>query len=415
VGVPPDQPAYTLRRVWLSKEEEQGYYYGFANEALWPLCHIAYARPKFDFNDWEQYRIVNHKFAEAVLEEVVGEPAIVFVQDYHFALLPRMLREARPDLVIVHFWHIPWPHRETFRVCPWQEEILDGLLGNDLLSFHVQDHCNNFLETVDRGIESRVDPAQFSITRNGRTTLIQPHPISVDPCVVATAIPTDLETHERRLRKRLHLRDELLLVGVDRVDYTKGIPERFRAIDRLLELHPDLRGAFSFVQIGAPSRTHIVTYRRLNDELRELADEINWRHGTPEWRPIVFLNEYVSPEEIYLLDRLAVGCVVSSLHDGMNLVAKEFVAARDDDDGVLILSRFAGASHDLRDALLVNPYDVEDVAAAIYRAVTIPAEERRDRMDRMRRQVREHNIYGWAGLLLDELARIPRVPDRRVA
>jgi trehalose 6-phosphate synthase len=406
VGVPPDQPAYTLRRVWLSKEEEQGYYYGFANEALWPLCHIAYARPKFDFNDWEQYQIVNHKFAEAVLEEVVGEPAIVFVQDYHFALLPRMLREARPDLVIVHFWHIPWPHRETFRVCPWQEEILDGLLGNDLLSFHVQDHCNNFLETVDRGIESRVDPAQFSITRNGRTTLIQPHPISVDPCVVATAIPTDLETHERRFRKRLHLRDELLLVGVDRVDYTKGIPERFRAIDRLLELHPDLKGAFSFVQIGAPSRTHIVTYRRLNDELRELADEINWRHATPEWRPIVFLNEYVSPEEIYLLDRLAVGCVVSSLHDGMNLVAKEFVAARTDGRGVLVLSRFAGAARELSDAILINPYAIDEFAEALRLALMMPIEEQHQRMARMRREVSDNNVFRWAGIVLSEASKL---------
>jgi trehalose 6-phosphate synthase len=406
VGVPPDQPAYTLRRVWLSKEEEQGYYYGFANEALWPLCHIAYARPKFGFDDWEQYRIVNHKFAQAVLEEVMGEPAIVFVQDYHFALLPRMLREARPDLVIVHFWHIPWPHRETFRVCPWQEEILDGLLGNDLLSFHVQDHCNNFLETVDRGIESKVDPAQFSVTRNGRTTLIQPHPISVDPDVVATAIPTDLETHERRLRKRLHLRDELLLVGVDRVDYTKGIPERFRAIDRLLELHPDLKGAFSFVQIGAPSRTHIVTYRRLNDELRELADEINWRHGTPEWRPIVFLNEYVSPEEIYLLDRLAVGCVVSSLHDGMNLVAKEFVAARTDGRGVLVLSRFAGAARELSDAILINPYAIDEFAEALRLALTMPIEEQQQRMARMRREVSDNNVFRWAGIVLSEASKL---------
>jgi trehalose 6-phosphate synthase len=398
VRVPPDQPAYTLRRVWLSKDEEQGYYYGFANEAFWPLCHIAYARPKFDFKDWEQYRIVNHKFAEAVLEEVAGEPAIVFVQDYHFALLPRMLREARPDLVIVHFWHIPWPNRETFRVCPWQEEILDGLLGNDLLSFHAQDHCNNFLETVDRGIESRVDPAQFSVTRNGRTTLIQPHPISVDPDVVAMAIPTDLEIHERRFRKRLHLRDELLLVGVDRVDYTKGIPERFRAID--------LKGAFSFVQIGAPSRTHIVTYRRLNDELRELADEINWRHGTPEWRPIVFLNEYVSPEEVYLLDRLAVGCVVSSLHDGMNLVAKEFVAARTDGRGVLVLSRFAGAARELSDAILINPYAIDEFAEALHLALTMPIEEQQQRMARMRREVADNNVFRWAGIVLSEASKL---------
>jgi trehalose 6-phosphate synthase len=236
--------------------------------------------------------------------------------------------------------------------------------------------------------------------------LIQPHPISVDPDVVAMAIPTDLESHERRLRKRLHLRDERLLVGVDRVDYTKGIPERFRAIDRLLELHPYLKGVFSFVQIGAPSRTHIVTYRRLNDELRELADEINWRHGTPEWRPIVFVNEYVSPEEIYLLDRLAVGCVVSSLHDGMNLVAKEFVAARTDGRGVLVLSRFAGAARELSDAILINPYAIDEFAEALRQALTMSSEEQQQRMARMRREVSDNNVFRWAGIVLSEASKL---------
>ena len=205
VAVPPHDPSYTLRRVWLTKEEEQGYYYGFSNEAFWPLCHIAYARPRFDSKDWEQYVEVNRKFSEAVLEEADGGPAVVFIQDYHFALLPRLLRTARPDLVIVQFWHIPWPNREAFRVCPWHDEVLDGLLGNDLLSFHVQDHCNNFLETVDRGVESRVDLEQFSITRNGKTTLVQPHPISIDPYFVAASLPVDLAGAERRLRNRLHL------------------------------------------------------------------------------------------------------------------------------------------------------------------------------------------------------------------
>jgi len=402
VAVPPHDPSYTLRRVWLTKEEEQGYYYGFSNEAFWPLCHIAYARPRFDSKDWEQYVEVNRKFSEAVLEEAGSGPAVVFIQDYHFALLPRLLRTARPDLVIVQFWHIPWPNREAFRVCPWHDEVLDGLLGNDLLSFHVQDHCNNFLETVDRGVESRVDLEQFSITRNGKTTLVQPHPISIDPDFVAASLPVDLAGAERRLRNRLHLHNEQLLVGVDRVDYTKGIPERFRAVGRLLELHPELAGTFTFVQVGAPSRVHIPAYRRLNEELSELADDINWRHGSDEWRPIVFLNEHYGPEQVYLLDRIAAGCVVSSLHDGMNLVAKEFVASRTDGRGVLVLSRFAGAARELGDAVLINPYAIDEFAEALRLALTMPVEEQERRMARMRQEIADNNVYRWAGMLLSE-------------
>jgi trehalose 6-phosphate synthase len=406
VAVPPQDPSYTLRRVWLTKEEEQGYYYGFSNEAFWPLCHIAYARPRFDSKDWEQYVQVNRKFSEAVLEEADSGPAVVFIQDYHFALLPRLLRTARPDLVIVQFWHIPWPNREAFRVCPWHDEVLDGLLGNDLLSFHVQDHCNNFLETVDRGVESRVDLEQFSITRNGKTTLVQPHPISIDPDYVAASLPADLASAERRLRNRLHLRNEQLLVGVDRVDYTKGIPERFRAVGRLLELHPDLAGSFTFVQVGAPSRVHIPAYRRLNEELSELADDINWRYGSDEWRPIVFLNEHYGPEQVYLLDRIAAGCVVSSLHDGMNLVAKEFVASRTDGRGVLVLSRFAGAARELGDAVLINPYAIDEFAEALRLALTMPVEEQERRMARMRQEIEDNNVYRWAGMLLSEASKL---------
>ena len=406
VPVPPDQPAYTLRRVWLTKEEEQGYYYGFANEAFWPLCHIAYARPRFDSDDWAQYRAVNRKFAEAVLEEVESGPAVVFVQDYHFALLPRLLRDARPDLVIVHFWHIPWPNREAFRVCPWQDDILDGLLGNDLLSFHVQDHCNNFLETVDRGIESRIDMERFAVTRNGRTTLVQPHPISIDPDVVAASVERNLDYEARRLRNRLRIGNEKLLVGVDRVDYTKGIAERFRAVDRLLQRHPDLKTTFTFVQVGAPSRVHIPAYRRLNEELSELADEINWRHAAGAWRPIVFLNEQCGARQIYVLDRLAAACVVSSLHDGMNLVAKEFVAARTDGRGVLVLSRFAGAARELLDAVLINPYAIDDFAEALRLALTMPDEEQEQRMARLRQEVATNNVYRWAGMLLSEASKL---------
>jgi trehalose 6-phosphate synthase len=361
---------------------------------------VAYTRPRFDPQHWERYRSVNQKFADAVLEEVGPDPAIVFVQDYHFALLPRMLKQARPDLVVMQFWHIPWPNREVVRICPWQEELLDGLLGNDLLSFHIQYHCNNFLETVDRAVEAKVDMERFAVTRNGHTTMIQPHPISIDPGLIASFAPADARAESRELRKQLGLRNRKLLVGVDRVDYTKGIPERFRAVDRLLTLQPQLKGQFNLVQVGAPSRVHIGEYRALNEELAALAEEINWRHACRDWMPILFLNKHYDAEQVYALYRMATACVVSSLHDGMNLVAKEFVAARTDLRGSLILSRFTGAARELSDALLINPYDVDGFAAALAQALTMSEEEQERRMSRLRRHVEDQNIYRWAGQLL---------------
>jgi alpha,alpha-trehalose-phosphate synthase [UDP-forming] len=410
LAVPPEDPEYTLRRIWLTPEEEQGYYYGFANEALWPLCHNAYVRPQFRARDWNFYRQVNRKFAAAVLEEVGDEPALVFVQDYHFALLPKMLKERRPDLVVAQFWHIPWPSRDLFRICPWQEELLDGLLGNDLLSFHIQYHCNNFLETVDRALEAKVDPERFAVTRQGRTTVVRPHPISVDPESIAQLAPPDALKEERRLRGRLRLGDLPLLVGVDRVDYIKGIPERFRAVERLLELHPGLKGKFTFLQVGAPSRERIGSYRQLSHELECLVEEINGKHGGNGWQPIVWLHEHHGPEQLGTLYRAAAGCVVSSLHDGMNLVAKEFVAARRDLRGVLVLSRFTGAARELTDAVLVNPHDLDELAEGLRLALSMPEPEQEQRMRRMRQQVVEHNIYRWGGLLLSEAARLLPAP-----
>lgn len=404
--VPPDDPSYTLRRVWLTKEEEQGYYYGSANEGLWPLCHVVYTRPRFDSRHWDQYRRVNQKFADAVLEEVGDEPAAVFIQDYHFGLLPRMLKQVRPDLMVMHFWHIPWPNREVMRICPWQEELLEGLLGNDLLAFHIQYHCNNFLETVDRALEAKVDLERFSVTREGHTTLVQPHPISIDTESVEACAPADWEAENAKLRRKLRVDNQKLLVGVDRVDYTKGIPERFRAVDRLLSLHPELRGQFHFVQVGAPSRVHIRAYRDLNEELAALADEINWRHSTDSWRPILFINEHCDAEQVYALYRIATACIVSSLHDGMNLVAKEFVAARSDLRGSLVLSRFTGAARELADALLINPYDADGFAAALFRALEMPDAEQEQRMRRMRRHVADQNIYRWAGQILSAGAKL---------
>ena len=414
VRVPPDDPNYTLRRVWLTKEQEDGYYYGFANSTLWPLCHQVYCRPSFDPSHWDRYREVNELFAEAVLEEARGGPALVFVQDYHFALLPRLLKNARPDLVVAQFWHIPWPNPETFRVCPWAKEILDGMLGNDLMSFHTQSHCNNFLDTVDRMVECRIDRERFGVQRNGAVTDVRPHPISVDPQLADEYLGNDWERRADAFRRKYRLADRPLLVGVDRVDYTKGIPERLRAVGRLLDTRPEWKGRFHFLQIGAPSRTHLSAYSDLNDEVQSLADRINWEHGTRSWQPIMLLNEHHGPEDLFVLYRMAAGCVVSSLHDGMNLVAKEFVTARGDEQGTLVLSEFTGAARELTDAVLVNPFNVDELASAMNTALTMPADEQRRRMRKMRAQVEEFNIYRWAGRLLSEVGKLAGDPEPAV-
>ena len=409
VRVPPDQPHYTLRRVWLSPEEEQGFYLGVANEGLWPLCHIAHTRPSFKEEDWLQYRNVNRRFADALLEEIAHEEnPVVLAQDYHFALLPRMIKEARPDVRLAIFWHIPWPNPEAFGICPWQREVLDGLLGADLVGFHIQSHCNNFLDTVDRALESRIDRERFAVTRHGHLTCVRSFPISVslpnegdDPAPAQSPYLMRAE-----LLRAQGVEASMMGIGVDRMDYTKGIPERLRALERFFEICPRYQRQFTFVQIGAPSRTQIPRYHDVMAEVESETERINQRFQTNNWKPIVLLVRHHSHEEILPYYRTADFCMITSLHDGMNLVAKEYVAARSDEQGALILSRFTGASHELVDALLVNPYDTGELARAIHRALEMEPEEKRARMVRMRAQVREHNIYRWAGNLVAELASV---------
>jgi len=407
--VPPDEPLYTLRRVWLTKEEEEGFYLGFANEGLWPLCHIAHTRPAFLVRDWDHYRTVNERFAEALLEEMEGEEnPVVLAQDYHFALLPKMIKEARPDARVAIFWHIPWPNPEAFGICPWQRELLDGMLGADLIGFHVQAHCNNFLETVDYAMESRIDWEHFAVNRHDHVTAVRPFPISVafngKDTSHAPAGPSSLDRAE--LFHQLGVEATFMGIGVDRVDYTKGIPERFRGIEQLLEEFPSYRGKLTFIQIGAPSRTRIKRYQDLGAEVEAEALRINRRFQTGQWKPIVFLRRHHSHQEIERYYRAAHFCMVTSLHDGMNLVAKEYVASREDEQGALILSRFTGASHELPDAFIVNPYDTGELARAIHTALEMPPAERSARMQRMRTIVRENNVYRWAGSLIGELAGI---------
>lgn len=404
IMVPPDDPAYTLRLVWLTEEEEQGYYYGFSNEALWPLCHNAYTEPVFNVGDWETYKAVNQEFANQVLDEIGDRPAAVFTQDYHLALLPRLLRDADPDVITGQFWHIPWPNPEIFRICPWQEELLDGLLGNDVLGFHIGDHCENFLNTVARTMESRVDNDYSLVNYRGETTVVRPFPISVDFERIDSDSQSGYVAEEmERLSDELNLGGKIVGLGIDRIDYTKGIPHRLRAVGRFLEKYPEYLGKVVFVQAGVMSRTNIEAYQQLADQIEQLLEEVNGRFGRGGWQPVIYMPTDLPDLTLMALRRLARFCVVSSLHDGMNLVAKEFVASRFDEDGVLILSPFTGAALELTDALIVNPYAIEHFADAIRDAVEMPYEERHSRMVQMRTIVRENNIYKWAALMLVDL------------
>jgi len=407
LGVPPEAPDYWLRRIWLTEEEEQGYYYGFANEGMWPLCHVAHVRPVFREANWEQYRLVNQRFADAVVEEARSEDPVVLVQDYHFALLPQMIAERLPRATIIAFWHIPWPNPESFGICPWRREILQGMLGATILGFHTRFHCKNFMETVDRYLEARIEPEHSTISFQDKETLIESYPISAEwptPKMMETWPP--VPECRRRVFERLGLADgTCLAVGVDRFDYTKGILERLRAVQSLLEKRPEWRGRFVFVQVAAPTRSELDEYRNFRERIQGVAERINQRYGSPSYQPIHLLIEHHDRDAVTELFRAADMCVVTSLHDGMNLVSKEFVAARDDEQGVLILSRFAGAARELTEALIVNPYHVEELADALHRAATMPPAEQRERMGALRMTVREYNVYRWAGRMLADAGR----------
>jgi trehalose 6-phosphate synthase len=401
VMVPPGRPAYRIRRVWLSKEEEAGYYYGFSNSGLWPLCHIAHTRPMFRTSDWNAYVTVNRRFADAVVSESKTTDPIVLVQDYHFALLPRMIRERLPEATVITFWHIPWPNAEAFGICPWREAIIDGILGSSILGFHTQFHCNNFIDTVDRYVEARIDREAFTVSYGGDSTAVRRYPISIEWPLNSPTMRKPVAECRAALRKREGLpEDGIVGVGVDRMDYTKGILERFYAVERFLEVEPEWVGKFVFVQIAAPSRSSIDEYQNFDARVRALAGRINERFSGKGHQPILLKVAHHEPDEVYEYYRACDLCVVSSLHDGMNLVAKEFVASRDDERGVLILSQFTGASRELPEALIVNPYNIDQCAAALKTAVTMPPAEQRERMRSMRGLVQEFNVYRWAGRML---------------
>ncbi len=403
IRVPPDRPAYLLQRVWLEPREHEGHYNGFANQALWPLCHNAFTKPIFRDEHWQAYRRVNVKFAEAVAGVIGGRQAIVFIQDYHFALLPAMIRERCPQAVCAHFWHIPWPLDDILRICPWRREILEGLLGNDLLGVHTPQYAGRFLEAAATlpGWE-RMD-AQ-ALAGGERLVRVQPFPISIDfDSIAAKAAGAECDAAVERLRERYHLEGRFVVLGLDRIDYTKGVLERLLAIERLLDKHPGMRGRLAFVHAGAPSRTGILAYRDLHDAMQRLATRINGRYGDGSWKPVVTIAQQLRESEVLALYRLADVCVVSSLEDGMNLVAKEFLAARNDEQGRLLLSEFTGAAWELPGAETFNPFATDAFADRLLALSRTHPDQDAERMRRLRSHVRGNNIYGWIGRILEAL------------
>lgn len=406
VPVPPDRPTYTLRRIALSREEERGYYEGFSNEALWPLCHVCYVRPRFNLHDWQTYQAVNAKFADAIADEA-PEGSVVFLQDYHLALVGRLLKERRPDLTTVLFWHIPWPNPEIFRVCPYKKELLDGLLGNDILGFHLRYHADNFMETVGTELESHLDWDRLQVQRGEHRTRVRAYPISIDfEAIYRLAESREVTDACERLRLEQRLGGLKVGLGVDRLDYTKGIPERLEALERFFELHPQWLGRFTYVQIGVPSRSNLEDYQSVVSDIEERCGRLNARFAQGRWRPVLLLKGHQDFNTLIPYYKLADLCMVSSLHDGMNLVAKEFVAASSNDRGVLLLSPFTGAARELEQALTVNPYDTEQFAESIHLALTMPPDEQKGRLERMRTKVADRNIYAWAQDILQDVVEL---------
>jgi trehalose 6-phosphate synthase len=409
VNVPPRDPAYRLRRVWLNQAEMQGYYLGFANEGLWALCHRARIDPVFRRRDFATYEAVNARFAAAVVNESRSDSPLVLVQDYHFALAPAIIRGQLPDSTIVSFWHIPWPRAVDFEVCPWGRRLVEGLLGSTIVGFQTSIDCRNFFDTVERMLPADVNRDQNTITWNGHRTSVCAYPVSVEwPNRWVNESPA-VESCRESVRRELQLDPETLLgVGIDRLDYTKGIEDKFLAIERLLERSPAFRGRFVFAQIAEPSREQLPAYQQLRTRVLETCERINRRFGSGSYRPLILREMRHEPAEVFRFLRAADLCYVNSLHDGMNLVAKEFVCARDDERGVLLLSTFAGAAHQLAGALRVNPYAIDRSADAIGRALNMAPDEQTTRMRTMRSNVAECNTYWWAGQMLVDAARLRR-------
>jgi trehalose 6-phosphate synthase len=404
IQVPPGDPKYTLKRVFIKKKELEGFYYGFSNQTLWPLCHAVFVKPIFNNAWWQDYVTVNQKFADAIGEEIDDDNGFIWVNDYHLSLLPTMLRRSHPKLKIGVFWHIPWPTYEIYRICPWRKDIVAGLLGADFIGFHRGYHVDNFVECARRDLEVIVDTEPRSITYKEHTTKVANVPAGIDYTEIMQEIGNKKPT-KRMIEQAFGFSYERLGIGVDRIDYTKGIPERLKIIDRFFEKYPDFLGKFTYLLIGAPSRVHIPAYKAINHEISDLIEKINWKYGNGTWIPIQYVNRLIPRAEIFSYYHLADVCMVTSLDDGMNLVAKEYAICNQSDKGMLLLSKFTGAAKDMKSAMLINPYDIEGSAIALYHALIMDPKEKEKRNTDLKTVVAENNIYEWGIKFIQETMR----------
>jgi len=407
VKVPPDKPRYALKRLALSKEDVSNYLDGVSNSSLWPWCHFSYVRPEFRDERWPYYRKVNREFADAVLKSVGNRKAFVWVQDYHLSLASKYIKEKRPDITTAQFWHIPWPNAEVFKICPWGGEVIEAMLCNDLLGFQIRYYANNFLDSADQTLQARVDREHSTVFYKEGNTLVREFPISIDYGQVSRGAQDVTEQRIADLRRRFGIKSQHVGVGVDRLDYNKGLAEKFMAIDDFFARNPEWLGKLTFVQVASPSRPQVPAYKRNAETVESLVDDINYRRGYGKWKPIVFVTSFLDYADIMALYRMADFCLVTSLHDGMNLDSKEYVAANP--EGVLVLSKFTGASRELKQAILINPYAVGETADAIKAALEMPAEERRARRARMAQEIQENDVYKWASDFIQNIAKLEAV------
>ncbi len=395
VSVPPESPAYEIRRVSLSDEQVEGYYYGYSNQVLWPICHIDLEKMNAEEQFWDHYQQANRAFADAIIDETDTD-SVVWFQDYHLGLAPRHVREERPDTFCMQFWHITWPSWDVFQTCPQYEQLLDGLLANDLLGFHTERYCQNFLDCAAMLPETRVDRATRSVVYDGRRTFVRPFPLGIDAVErERLAESTEATAFWNEFREEYAVGDTLA-IGVERLDYTKGIPERLSALERFWERHPEWRGEFTYVQKASESRSQIGAYRELQGRVESEIERIDDRFGTDDWSPIVYLKEHLPKEGLAALYREADLGIVTPRRDGMNLVAKEFIASQVDEPGVLLLSELAGANGELGDeAVSVHPHDTKGFADAIEEALSLPQADRERRMYGLKKQVQSNDVYAW--------------------
>ncbi len=400
--VPPDTKSYTLKRIFLKKKELDGFYYGFANQTLWPLCHAVFVKPIFHDSWWQEYVKVNQKFADAILKELGDKNAFIWVNDYHLALLPKLLKEKNPKFSIGVFWHIPWPTYEIFRICPWRKEILEGLLGADFMGFHRGYHVDNFIECARRELGVLVDSEPRSVAYHGFQTKLANLPAGIDYHEIKEKLEKYKNADKRTIKRDFGFSYQYLVVSVDRIDYTKGIVERTKIIDRFLEKYPEFVGKCVFLAIGAPSRVHIPAYKSLNREVLDVIEKVNWKYSTNDWAPIVFIDQVLPREKLFAYYHLADVSFVTALDDGMNLVAKEAVICADAEHGMLVLSKFTGAAKDLKSAMQINPYDIEASADTLHAALIMGKEEKIERNRSMKEAVKNNNIYDWAKSFIEK-------------